>query len=124
MNWDLYPDFSAWEFNCKYTGKNEMRPEFMELLQRIRTEYGKPININSGYRDKTHPLEVVKARGGTHTLGIACDISVRGEDAIELLGIAINRGVKRVGVYQNEHKHWLHIDIGNKYGFPPTLWSK
>jgi zinc D-Ala-D-Ala carboxypeptidase len=123
MNWDLYPNFQAKEFDCKHSRKNEMRPEFMELLQAIRTEYGKPIYINSGYRDITHPIEAAKESGGAHTLGLACDIGVRGEDAIKLLGIAISRGVRRVGIQQKGVRRYIHIDIADKYGFPKSIWS-
>jgi zinc D-Ala-D-Ala carboxypeptidase len=52
MNWDLYKNFSKSEFDCKHTGKNEMRPEFMQVLQEIRIAYNKPMVISSGYRDK------------------------------------------------------------------------
>ena len=123
MNWIIYPNFSASEFDCSHTSKNNMRPEFLELLQAIRTEYGRPMNITSGYRDKTHPLEVEKEQGGAHTLGLACDVAVRGEDALDLLRICLNRGIRRVGVYQKGDKRWLHIDIADRYGFPIGIWS-
>lgn len=124
MDWELYQNFSAVEFDCKHTGKNEMRPEFLEWLQGVRTEYGKVIKINSGFRDKTHPLEAAKETPGTHSLGLACDIEVRGKDALDLLRICLNRGAKRVGVYQRGDKRWLHIDIAYRYGFPIAIWSK
>ena len=124
IDWNLYPDFEPWEFVCSHTGKNAMHPEFMELLQRIRTEYDRPININSGYRDKTHPLEAAKDTTGAHTLGLACDIDVRGQNALDLLRICLNRGINRLGVYQQGDKRWIHIDIGDRYGYPIALWSK
>ena len=124
MNWELYPDFSAWEFDCTFTGNNNMHPEFLEWLQGVRTEYARPIKINSGYRDKTHPLEAVKEKPGAHSLGLAADIDVRGEDALDLLRICLNRGANRVGIYQHGEKRWLHVDIADRYGFPKSLWSK
>ncbi len=58
--WDLYPNFSKEEFDCKHTGKNEMKHSFMAKLQALRTAYGKPIAISSGFRDYTHPAESKK----------------------------------------------------------------
>ena len=123
MNWKLYPNFTANEFDCKHSGKNQMRPEFMELLQAIRSEYGKPLYITSGYRDITHPIEAAKEKGGTHSLGLACDIGIRGEEAIKLIGIAINRGVKRIGIQQKGLHRFVHLDIADKYGYPKSIWS-
>ena len=124
MNWDLYPNFTEEEFKCSHTGKCEMRPEFMELLQGIRTEFRRPMIIGSGFRHITHPIEAAKESGGAHSLGLACDPQVRGEDALDLLRICLNRGIKRVGVYQNKDNHFLHIDIADRYGFPISIWSK
>ena len=123
MNWDLYPNFQASEFACSHTATNNMRPEFLELLQAIRTEYGKSMVISSGYRDKTHPQEIDKKTGGAHTLGLACDIPVRGEDAILLLGICIKKGIRRIGICQKGDNRYLHIDIADRYGFPKSIWS-
>jgi len=124
VDWSRYPNFNASEFDCSVTGKNDMRPEFLELLQRIRTEYGRVMNINSGYRDKTHPLEIRKARGGTHTLGLACDVAVEGENTLDLLSICLNRGIRRIGIKQKAgESRYIHIDLGHKYGFPKAIWS-
>jgi len=41
-------------------GKNEMKHSFMAKLQALRTAYGKPIAISSGFRDYTHPAESKK----------------------------------------------------------------
>jgi hypothetical protein len=39
MNWNDYPNFSKEEFDCKHSGKNEMKPDFMDMLQDLRTKY-------------------------------------------------------------------------------------
>lgn len=60
INWADYPNFTKSEFNCRHTGKNEMKPEFMKKIQDLRLAYGKPMIITSGYRDPTHPIEAKK----------------------------------------------------------------
>lgn len=124
MNWDKYPNFSKEEFDCKHTGKNKMCSEFLHLLQSIRDEYGKPMFVNSGYRDSTHPEEAKKAKPGAHFYGVACDIAARGADVQFLIYLAYKHGVRRMGVYQRRGVHFLHIDIADRtHGFPQTTWT-
>lgn len=59
VDWSKYPNFSEAEFRCRHTGKCEMRPEFLAVLQAIRAEYGKPMIISSGYRDRTQDRKSV-----------------------------------------------------------------
>lgn len=123
-DWDKYPNFSEKEFRCSHTGLCEMQEEFMDILQTIRTEYGKPMTVSSGYRHPTHPVEARKERAGEHSQGMCADISVRGKDALELLTIALRLGVKRVGVQQKGSGRFLHLGIGESDYFPtPHIWS-
>jgi uncharacterized protein YcbK (DUF882 family) len=122
--WDQYPNFSKYEFTCKHTGKNEMKHEFMQKLQALRTEYNKPIAISSGYRDPSHPVERVKTVSGAHTSGVACDIACSGAEAYKILELAIKHGFKRIGVNQKGSARFIHLDMIEKQGFPsPTIWS-
>jgi len=124
MNWSHYANFDRPEFECSHTGKCEMHPEFMGLLQAIRIDYQKPMIITSGYRDATHPEEAHKDRPGTHTHGIAADIAVRGVGAIEIIQIAAHHGVKRIGVNQKGDNRFIHLDVADRiYSFPEALWS-
>ncbi len=124
MDWSKYPNFSKAEFDCQHTGKNKMRPEFMQLLQQARNIFKKPMPITSGYRDPMHPIEKRKARPGEHSYGVAADIRVRGEDAIILMNIFIDLGVRRIGVSQKGNARFIHIGIGDQeLGFPKALWS-
>lgn len=68
--------FAISEFDCKHTGKNEMRESFLKKLDALREACNFPFVITSGYRDITHPAEAKKEKGGTHTQGIAADIRV------------------------------------------------
>jgi len=94
-NWSLYPDFSKREFDCRHTGKNNMQPDFMDVLQEIRKVYNRPMIITSGFRHKTHPIEDAKNEPGEHSYGVAADIACYGVDALELIHIAYEHGIRR-----------------------------
>ena len=123
IDWARYPNFSEQEFRCKHTGQCYMDARFMEKLQAIRTAYGKPMIITSGYRDKTHPVEAAKAAPGEHTLGLAADISVRGADAFALLKVALAHGIVRIGVKQTGEGRFLHLGMATGSFPSPTIWS-
>ena len=122
MNWSDYPNFSAKEFDCQHCGANEMKPEFMAKLQQLRTAYGAPMRITSGYRCPQHPIELKKAAPGAHASGQACDIGVQGAEAHRLLRMALEAGFTGVGVQQAGLGRFLHLDtLENKNR--PTVWS-
>lgn len=124
-DWSKYPNFSKSEFDCRHTGLNEMQVEFMDVLQAIRTEYGKPMRITSGYRHPTHPVEARKGHtAGEHTMGLCCDVGVSGKDAVKLLEIALRHGITRIGVQQKGSVRFLHLGIAKDGVLPsPMIWS-
>lgn len=121
MNWRDYPSFSEDEFRCRHTGKCEMQPEFMARLQHLRSVYGKPMVITSGYRDPSHPIEAAKQSPGEHSTGRAADVAVSGADAFRLVQLATNMGFTRIGVRQKGEGRFIHL--GNSPDFPPGIWS-
>ncbi len=121
MDWSKYKDFSKSEFDCKHTGENHMKPEFMYVLQNIRNEYGKPMSITSGYRHITHPIESKKPHSnGEHTQGTCADIRCdNGADRYRLIMLALKHGITRIGVA----KTFLHLGIGG-VGLPNhVIWD-
>ena len=122
MNWSDYPNFSAKEFDCQHCGANEMKPEFMAKLQALRTAYGAPMRITSGYRCPQHPIEAKKASPGAHASGLACDIGVQGADAHRLLRMALEAGFTGLGVQQKGSGRFLHLDT-LEGELRPTVWS-
>ena len=122
MDWTKYPNFSEREMACKHTGKCSMDPEFMSVLQAIRSEFGQ-MTITSGYRHPTHPIEAKKASPGEHTLGRCVDVGVEGKNAFRLIQVALKHGITRIGVQQKGAGRFIHLGIGGK-GFPsPAVWS-
>jgi zinc D-Ala-D-Ala carboxypeptidase len=121
VNWSDYPNFSCEEFRCKYTGECEMHPEYMQRLQHLRSVYGKPMNVTSGYRSPRHPKEASKATPGEHAHGRAADIAVQGVDALRLIQLALGLGFTRIGVQQKGTGRFIHL--GDSPDFPPGIWS-
>lgn len=105
-------ELSKREFDCKHTGKNEMKPEFIEALQRVRIKCGFAFNITSGYRDKSHPEEAKKKTPGYHTHGIAVDIACHSDQAYWLLKYAYEEGFTGIGLSQEANQaRFVHLDM-------------
>jgi len=102
-----------------------MDQDFIDKLNKLREEFGKPLTINSGYRSPEHPIEYVKQTPGAHASGKACDISVSREDALKLLELAIKLGFTGFGINQKGSSRFLHLDtLENSSARPrPTIWS-
>lgn len=121
--WKEYPNFSKGEFDCQQTGENQMKHEFMLLLQELRTIYGKSMRISSGFRSPLHSIEIKKDYPGAHSTGLACDIAVSGEDAHKILKLAFELGFTGIGVNQKGDSRFIHLDIAKEGFLRPNVWS-
>ena len=122
MNWNDYLNFSKTEFDCKHTGENRMRPEFLEVLQQIRTTLGRPMVISSGYRSPSHPVEAAKDKAGEHTYGVAADIKGDRLFLLDLIVVAYGYGIRRIGI--NFDQGFVHLGIGDReLNFPSVPWT-
>ena len=114
--------FSDQELRCSHCGENQMQPHFLELLERIREKFQKPMIVSSGYRCPDHPIEAKKAKPGAHASGLAVDIACSGLDAWRLLDIALEENVQGIGVQQTGGGRFIHLDILEGEN-RPTVWS-
>lgn len=118
-----WPHFKRAEMRCKGSGECRVDPAFMDLLEAIRADYGKPMTITSGYRSPEYNAKVsFTGSAGPHTTGRAVDVSVRGEDAHRLLKTALAHGIMGVGVAQKGESRFLHLDMVET-GTRPWVWS-
>ena len=126
QDWSQFKNFSIEEFRCQHTGEDGMDLNFVAKVQRLRTMYGNGLTISSGYRSPEHPIEARKPNGpGAHASGRACDIRIYGEDALDLLHLALDSGdFTGIGVQQSgDHsRRFIHLDdlINERR---PTIWS-
>jgi len=110
--------FRLEEFNCTHTNKCCMDSEFLEKLDSLREICGFPFRITSGYRDASHPSEVVKAAPGTgtHCQGIAADIAVsNGVERMNIVHEALKMGFS-IGIART----FIHVDARTT---TPVLWT-
>ena len=122
MSWK---NFTLEEFACKHTSENKIEHELIDKLQALRTACGFPFKITSGYRSADHPVERKKSKPGTHALGLAADIGVRGQQALEIISKARDFGFTGIGVNQKGNARFIHLDISkDSQGRPrPHIWS-
>lgn len=77
----LSKNFQVREFRCK-DGSDPIfiDSELVELLQKIRDHFGKPVHINSAYRTAAYNLskKVGGAKFSQHQYGKAADIYIQG----------------------------------------------
>ncbi len=118
-----WPDFTEDEMRCKGSGEILMNARFMDRLQSLRDDYGRPMIISSGYRSPEYNAKVSHTgRTGPHTTGRAVDIAIRGEDAYMLLGTALRHGFAGIGLNQRGAGRFLHLDDLPQADNRPRPW--
>lgn len=123
IDWGKYPNFKAAEFKCQHCGADGIKTELLDKLQAMRTEYGKPMRITSGYRCPQHPAEAKKAVPGAHSLGLAADIGVEGSEAHRIVVLACKHGFNGIGVQQKGTGRFIHVDVATTQLPRPMIWS-
>ena len=113
----LSENFRLDEFKCK-CGKCDpilVDDALVDWLQKIRDNFGRSVNINSGYRCEAHNAspKVGGSKGSHHVKGMAADIRVEGVLPAEVAKYAESIGVKRIGLYDN----FVHIGSDTKKRF-------
>lgn len=109
--------FSLSEFDCQHTGENEMKEDFLLLLDKLRDVCGFAFHITSGYRSPKHPIEAKKTSPGTHSQGIAADIAVfNAQQRYTILKKAMELGFTGIGVADS----FVHVDIRSG---TPLVWT-
>ena len=61
-----------------------VKRELIVMLNAIRSRYGKPIVVTSGYRSPEHNAAVGGVKNSYHTLGLAADIRPLNENRSDL----------------------------------------
>lgn len=104
------PEEFASKDGAKSPYSNVVQDCLLELLDKIREEYGSPIVVTSGYRSEAHNRAVGGVSGSTHTLGLAADLKPLQSDSkrlVELQEICDRLNPDGgVGFYSN----FVHVD--------------
>jgi hypothetical protein len=113
-------NFLYTEFTCPCCSTLKITPRFYQhvrLLQRMRTELGFPIAVNSGQRCEKHNQEVGGAAKSWHLL-FATDVRPEDDDPkkLEAMYEAAKRlGFKGIGRYER----FIHLDLRPE----PVRWN-
>ena len=86
-----------------------LKPELVQLLDKMRGECGFPFIINSGFRTKAQNASLSDAVGDSaHLKGLAVDLSIKDSlKRLKLTQVALNNGICRIGI----GKDFVHLDI-------------
>lgn len=109
----LTANFKVREFACQ-DGSDTIfiSTELAQVLQKIRTRFGKPVTINSAYRTAAHNGKVGGSPNSQHLYGLAADIVVQGAAPKEVARYAetVLGGKGGIGLY-----NWgVHVDVRAK----------
>lgn len=111
---DLSQHFSALEFACKDgcgfgAQGDDIHPELIVILERLRQHFGVPVKITSGCRCVRHNRRVRGAKRSQHLYGSAADIKVQGVSP-RTVHAWLKREMKGwggLGLYTS----WVHVDV-------------
>lgn len=106
----LSSHFKVREFACSDgTDPVFISPELVTILEKIRTHFGKPVIINSGYRTVAKNKSVGGATHSQHLYGMAADIHISGVTPKQIAAYAEtllpNSG--GIGIYNS----FCHVDV-------------
>lgn len=106
----LSSNFTVSEFACNDgSAPVFVAPALVEVLQKIRTKFGKAVTITSGYRTPTYNTKVGGVSNSQHVLGTAADIVVSGVTSATVAAyvetLLPNSG--GIGIYSS----FTHVDV-------------
>lgn len=109
-NKKISTNFRVKEFACSDgTDPIFISPDLVEILQKIRTHFGKAVTITSAYRTPTRNKAVGGTANSQHLYGMAADIKVKGVSPKKVAEYAekilSNKG--GIGIYST----FTHIDV-------------
>ena len=106
----LSAHFKVREFACS-DGSDAVfiSPELVEILEKIRAHFGRPVHINSAYRTPAKNKAVGGAAQSQHMYGLAADITIQGVTPSQIASYAetLLPGTGGIGIY----KSFCHVDV-------------
>ncbi len=113
-------NFLVREFGCTGTGccrEIKIDEDLVNILQKIRDHFGRPVKITSGYRCPTRNKAVGGTSGSYHMKGMASDIVISGVKPAEVARYAESIGVLGIGLYEGSDGNFVHVDTRTSKSF-------
>ncbi len=107
----LSEHFKSSEFEC-HCGECELvlpPMELIDVLEDVRSHFGKPVTVMSGYRCKVHNKNVGGAPRSKHKLGIAADIKVKDISPNDVHEYLCEKYPTRYGI--GSYAYFTHCDV-------------
>ena len=109
----LSANFKVKEFACK-DGSDPIfiSPDLVDILQKIRTHFGKAVTITSAFRTAKHNTAVGGAAYSQHLYGTAADIKVKDIKPKDVAAYAekLLPNTGGIGIYST----FVHVDVREK----------
>lgn len=103
-------NFNREEFACKCgCGFASVDVELLNLLEKVRAFFSKPVTINSACRCEKHNEAVGGSRGSKHKLGIAADIVVKDVNPQDVYYFLDRHQPNKLGL--GNYKSFTHVDV-------------
>jgi hypothetical protein len=116
---NVSPNFKVKEFACRDgADKILIDTNMINIMQKVRTRYGVPININSGYRTNTWNAKVGGLPQSRHLTGEAVDFSVGSGNGVvphrQVCMYLETIGCKSIILYLYANNvRWIHAGSAN-----------
>lgn len=110
----LSEHFSEYEFEC-HCGKCELvKPpeELLNVLEDVRSHFGRPVTVMSGYRCEIHNKNVGGAKKSRHKKGDASDIKVKDTSPNKVHTYLVNKYPDKYGI--GSYAYFTHVDVREK----------
>lgn len=121
-NKQLSPNFTVAEFKSKDGSDTVLvNPALVDLLEKIRKHFNKPIDIISAYRTPRHNARLSgAAKNSQHMYGNAADIKIQGVSPKEIYDWLNSWHQGGLGLYPT----FTHVDVRNTVGKDIARWGK
>lgn len=106
----LSTNFAVKEFKCSDNSDLILiHPKLVEVLQAIRSHFGRAVAINSAYRTVTYNAKIGGSKNSQHCRGMAADIKISGVSpaAVAAYAETLLPNTGGIGVYGT----FTHIDV-------------
>lgn len=108
----------------EFSNPKAMNQQLVNMLDALRDKLGKPIVINSSWRDPEHNAEVGGVAHSSHLQGLAVDVKVTpGAYVFDLVALAIQVGFNGIGINKKNGEATGFVHLENRPFIDRAIWT-